>query len=105
MHRHDIASKLEVQKAFSWVDPRELPEDQVPVAFFAKHVLWKPHSLDWLFTEVAEERGNAILFDEGQRTVFAPYDGGFDVISLQRAKIGALEANFASWMSKMPDKL
>jgi hypothetical protein len=94
-----------MQKEFSWIDLREEPEDQVPRTFFSKQVLCKPPSLDWLFTEVAEERENAILFDEGQSTVLAPYDGGFDVISLQRGMIDALETKFGSWMSERPDKL
>lgn len=105
IHPYDLAARLEMKSAFSWVDESEAPEDQVEVTFFAKKVLWKPRALDWLFTEVAEERGKAIIFDEGQRTVFAPYDGGFDIISLKRGKIGALETNFGSWMSEGPDKL
>lgn len=104
LEANDVAIRLGMDRTFSWIVSKGEPEDQIQATFYAAKILWEPFLLDWLFIEIAEDRERAILFAERQRTVLAPYDGGFDIICPQPEKIRALETNFGSWMSDAPDK-
>lgn len=105
LETNDLVAKLSMEPAFSWIDLEEEPEDQIKVVFHATPVPWEQSSLDWLFAEIAEEQERAIFFSEQNGIVFAPYDGGFDVICLRLEKIRTLEVSFRTWMSERPDKL
>ncbi|MEX3007095.1 hypothetical protein [Hoeflea sp. TYP-13] len=102
---NDLVSRLDMTPAISWVDEQEEPEYQAQAMFFVVRIDWKHSSQDWLFTNIAEDRERAILFSDNEKTVFAPYDGGFDIICHQTEKIRHLESKFGSWMSDRPDKL
>ncbi|MGR3480102.1 DUF3885 domain-containing protein [Salipiger marinus] len=101
----DLPVRMGMTEAMTWIDYREEPVDQSKITFFAVEYDWKPKSLDGLFGEIANDEGRAILFSEDARTVLAPYDGGFDIISFQPGKIQQLENTYRAWMSSGPDKL
>ncbi len=85
----------------SWIDP----DDPVQMTFFGAKIYWTSSDLDNALTDIADDRERAIFFSVSAKTVLAPYDGGFDVISLDTQKILRLEAKFSDWMSNRPDKL
>ncbi|NKB26467.1 MAG: hypothetical protein GKR99_02440 [Rhodobacteraceae bacterium] len=101
----DITVRMNITKAMTWVDCSDREEDQSEMTFFAVAFDWKPHALDNLFVEIANFQERAILFSQETRTVLAPYDGGFDIISLRPGLIGALESDYRAWMSTRPDRL
>lgn len=105
LETHDLVAKLNMEPAFSWTDLEEEPEDQIQTTFYVKSIPWKQSSLDWLFADIAEDQIRAILFSQTKNIVFAPYDGGFDIICPRSQKIRGLEVNFGTWMSERPDKL
>ncbi|MDV4166886.1 hypothetical protein [Rhodovulum sp. FJ3] len=101
----DLPIRMNMSKVMDWIDEDEAPAYQQEWSFFASRAEWTRSSLDWLFREIAEDRERAVLFSEDAQTVFAPYDGGFDIISLQPGKITQLENTYSSWMSSRPDQL
>jgi len=101
----DLVSRLGMARSMSWVDDSDAPEDRIEIIFYAVDMDWKPASIDWLFTEIAEDKIRAILFDPLTHTVFGPYDGGFDIVSLRCDAIQALESRYRSWMSERSDRL
>ena len=101
----DLPSRLNMPKAMVWIDEYEEPEDQSEWSVFASRLEWKRNSMDGLFREIAEDQERAVFYSEEARTVFAPYDGGFDIISLQPRKIVQLENTYRTWMSSRPEKL
>lgn len=105
LKRDDLPSRLNMSKAMVWIDEVEEPEDQSEWSFFKSRLEWKRSSLDWLLREIADDDERAIIFSEEAQTVFAPYDGGFDIISLQPGKIFQLENTYRTWMSSRSDKL
>ena len=102
---NDLPVRMNMTKAMTWIDHSEEPADQSEMTFFATSSNWKPGSLDELFADIANDQERAILFSKEKQTVLAPYDGGFDVISLQPGKISDLERKYRGWMSSRPDKL
>lgn len=102
---NDLVSRLGMTPELSWIDQTDEPEDQIETVFFVTKVEWNPMSFDWLFTEIAKDDARAIWFDPSSKTVLAPYDGGFDIISLHPNKITDLETKFPKWMSERSDRL
>lgn len=102
---NDLTARMNMSKVMVWIDEDEAPADQREWSFFASRAAWGPSSFDRLFHDIAEDREQAVLFSEEAQTVFAPYDGGFDIISLQPGKIIELENTYSSWMSSRSDKL
>ena len=102
---NSLPDRMSMTKAMTWINGSEDPADTAEMTFFAAEHVWKPNSLDRLFREIADEQERAVLFSEDARTVLAPYDGGFDIISFLPGKIQQLETTYRSWMSSRPDKL
>ena len=96
---------MDMPKVMVWIDTEEEPEDQLERSFFASRVEWTRRSFDELFREIAEDRERAVLVSLDAQTVFAPYDGGFDIISMRPGKVVQLESAYGSWMSSRTDKL
>ncbi|MFN3209331.1 MAG: hypothetical protein ACE369_10080 [Roseovarius sp.] len=101
----DLPSRLNLSKAMVWIDENQKPGDQMEWSVFASRLEWKRSCLDRLFREIADDRERAVLFSEETQTVFAPYDGGFDIVSLHPGKILQLERTYRPWMSSRSDKL
>jgi len=102
---HDLAVRMGMTKAMTWIDHSEDLGGQVKLGFYAVAFDWSPGSLDELFGEIARDEQRALLFSEDKKTVLAPYDGGFDVVSLLPGKINSLESKFRDWMSNRSDRL
>jgi hypothetical protein len=60
---------------------------------------------DTLLMEIADDRGRAVYVGAVRPVVFAPYDGGFDVIMESAAQVVALRAQFLGWISARLDGL
>ncbi len=100
-----LPCRMNMSKAMVWIDKDEEPEDQLEWSFFASRVDWKRSRFDRLFRNIADDHEQAVLFSEEAQTVFAPYDGGFDIVSFQPGKIVRLEDTYPTWMSTRSDKL
>lgn len=58
-----------------------------------------------LISEIAHDRRQALWFNPARRTVFAPYDGGIDVIAATPRQRALLISRFSGWMSDRADML
>ncbi|MBY6068119.1 hypothetical protein KUW17_15290 [Leisingera aquaemixtae] len=80
-------------------------EEQTRVEVFAAKTVWKPGRFDELLSEIAEDRERAVWFDPVSGRVFAPYDGGFDIVLEDSRLVPEVEAEFRQWMSASDSKL
>lgn len=77
----------------------------VDLQVFALETNWKSNAFELLVGEIAADRMNAIWFDPITGRVFAPYDGGFDLILESRFRAVSLAWRFRLWMSEREDML
>ena len=102
----DPAKRLNWLPLFHWVDQSEDdPAFQRHFVFEASQIRWTPNAFDWLFRKIADDLASALFFSAPSGTVFAPYDGGFDVIAADPREVGLLEGDFWAWMSECASKL
>lgn len=80
-------------------------EDQVQVEAYADRTIWRSGHQDALLTKIAEDRENALWFAPCSGRVFAPYDGGFDIVVENRQMVGRAEEKYRAWMSELDSKL
>lgn len=97
--------RMGMAEVMTSVDRRQEVGNPFELTFFACAHDWTSNSLDGLFGQIADDQEKAILFSDETQTVLAPYDGGFDIISLQPGKIRDLETKYQSWMSRRADRL
>jgi hypothetical protein len=60
---------------------------------------------DALLADIADDRARALFVGAVVPTVFAPYDGGFDMIVESAAQVVALRTQFPLWLSARADGL
>lgn len=68
-------------------------------------VFWRPGEMDDLWTAIADDKARALLFDPQQGRVFAPYDGGFDLVLENAEAVASAREAFADWLSPREDGL
>jgi len=89
-------------------DPEELEADEEPVyltLFYAAHNL-KNGSLDEILLCIANERiYNTFVINCEAKRIFAPYDGGVDVILKDSNERNEFKLKYKNWLSSRPDGL
>ena len=91
-------NKKALSRHFGWVDLREGREDQRPWAAYYKQFNWTPGLFDDVFAKIAiEQEANVIWVSADMTSVFAPYDGGFDLILPTAEKISKLKKTYDEW--------
>jgi hypothetical protein len=81
------------------IAPDEDDEDAEPTSIFASRVTWHPGAFDELMLDVAEDRLRFLLVNWNSGAVYAPYDGGADLIWPTETERDAARARYASWLS------
>lgn len=101
----EFIPRLKARHILNWTAQEDdwLAPDTYP--FWGVKIVWKPKSIDWLFTCIADEISGALMFEPESGLVFAPYDGGFDIIGLEKKRIEFLETKYADWMSVLENRL
>lgn len=79
--------------------------DQVQVEVYADRTIWRPGHQDALLTKIADDRENALWFEPSSGRVFAPYDGGFDIVVENSNVVARAEEKYSAWMSDLDSKL
>ncbi len=91
--------------AFGWREAGAQQEDG-EWRCYARQCIWRPGAFDLLLARIADGREHGLLWvDRDSCNVFAPYDGGFDVIAGDPADALALADRFGDWRSARPDGL
>jgi hypothetical protein len=90
----------------TWADDTVVPlewwDGEMVTRFSAERVMGVD---DALLTEIADDRARAVFVGPERPVVFAPYDGGFDVIMESAAQVAALRARYSRWLSARADGL
>lgn len=74
--------------------------------FFMTTRTWKPDAYDDLLRRVAEGMVANVLFVRlDVANIYAPYDGGADIILSSSSERDALRQRYASWLSPHPTGL
>jgi len=89
-------------------DPDALDEGELPLSLrlaYGTHVLQKG-SLDEVLLCAADDRVTSLFVVSVERKrIFAPYDGGVDVVLRDSAEMDEFKSRYAEWLSKHPDGL
>lgn len=100
----DPSDKLDWRYLLHW-EVQDEPDSVLEYDFEFTRIEWKARRLDWLFKAIADDITRALFFSLSTRAVFAPYDGGFDLILPTPENVAELERAYGAWMSARPDKL
>ncbi len=92
-----------MKRSFDWSPSDSESQDDEQTTFYATSIIWVPGNFDDLLLEIANWREKAIFVDCASGRVFAPYDGGFDLICTDRDEVMRLKSEFSSWMSTRDD--
>lgn len=93
----------QMKRSFDWNPSDGVSQDEEQTTFYAASITWVPGRYDDLLLEIANWREKAIFVDGTSGRVFAPYDGGFDLICTDRDEVMRLKDEFGSWMSARED--
>ncbi len=76
------------------------------VVAYATQTTWPPADFDRLIGAIANDELRVVWFSPASAEVFAPYDGGIDLILESRTRMEALRRSFpAGWFSAREDGL
>lgn len=83
------------------------PDEQLAerITFHVARVIWRQGAFDPLLLAIAEDRCRALWMRRATGEVFAPYDGGVDLILRDRARRDALRERWPGWRSRREDGL
>jgi hypothetical protein len=73
--------------------------DEFIVPFYVKKVAWRSGSFDSLFSAIAEDAARYVWIGRSDGSIFAPYDGGFDLFALSLRPITDLRGRSGSRLS------
>ncbi|WP_460708427.1 DUF3885 domain-containing protein [Myceligenerans halotolerans] len=94
-----IAATWPLWRTFADADP---DSDGTPWYAFARWVPPTPAALDPLLRRVADDIDRTLFTNATVDWIYAPYDGGADVIARTAEERDALEAKYADWLSAHP---
>ncbi|NNE24524.1 MAG: hypothetical protein HKN11_18135 [Rhizobiales bacterium] len=97
--KRDVQAPFDLQPAFKWkLDPDDDEEPQRTV--FAGSCAWQPGAYDNLITQIADNtHSHIVLVSQSTGTIFAPYDGGTDLILPSSDAVDAFKGKYATWLS------
>lgn len=101
----EMVPQLALDYAFQDIDRDPNVFDETLVTFYAATTSWRAGTFDPLLTAVAEDRECVLWVRSDNATVFAPYDGGFDIISPTCEEALILQRRFKEWGSPQPTRL
>ncbi len=74
--------------------------DRVVWDFYAQTLPWAFKSFAPLLAAIADDEDRAVWVNAASGAVFAPYDGGFDVICASEGQRKQLRERFGKWLSR-----
>jgi hypothetical protein len=103
---HCIRTEFGLEEAFSWQDSFVEPEDQIMWKTYASECRWRPGKFDAAIHLVADDKEAAALWvSKETKAIFAPYDGGTDLILPNSENVNILKKEFSDWLSTHPHGL
>jgi len=100
------SGEIKPEQAYAIEEPAApLIEDDLPlsVVFWITQLRWLPRRFDDLIRLVADDKAPQLLFvEENISRLYAPYDGGADLILETSQQCDALRAKYGEWLSRHP---
>jgi len=79
--------------------------DVTDISYLVATVKWDAKAMKPALLAIAEEESRALWANAKTGEVFAPYDGGVDVVVSSSKRRARLEGQFAEWLSLRSDRL
>ena len=80
-------------------------DDQVKLDIYVKKFNWAVGVCDSIFLRIADDEEQGLIVDVLSKQIFAPYDGGFDLILSDSDQINVFKMKYSEWMSSQKDWL
>ncbi len=80
----------------------DVPEDECRYDIYVALVTWQSSVFDVLLRSIADDEVRAMWMSAETGSIFAPYDGGTDLILPDTADIVRLSAEHSDWLSSYP---
>lgn len=95
-----------LKNAFIWRDTEEAEIDPVDWLVYAAQTRWEKDKYSDLLLSIADDLcSHALWVSSENKSVFAPYDGGFDLIAPNADLASAMKAKYFDWLPGRPDGL
>jgi hypothetical protein len=79
--------------------------DEFIVPYYVQETIWRNGAFDDLLTAIADDDARYVWISRRDGSIFAPYDGGFDLFALSYLRIAELKVQWAGWLPHRPDGL
>lgn len=79
-----------------------VPEDECHFDIFARKTVWLADTFDEALRDIANDEVRALWMSDTDGAIFAPYDGGMDLILPDPLSITNLSLKFSDWLSSYP---
>jgi hypothetical protein len=81
------------------------PETEIHAAYWALESSWQAAREREVLVAVANDEQRALWLADATHEIYAPYDGGADLILASPARRATLANRYAHWLSRRPDGL
>ena len=101
--RPDAQFSLEHPEKLEWL--RTDLDDEIYLHFWISWHVWQPGMLDDLLRHVMNDSLRFAISSVQKKCVYAPYDGGGDIILELPEQRNTMRGQYSSWLSKHPQGL
>ena len=101
--RPDAQFSLENPEKLEWL--RTDLDDEIYLHFWISWHVWQPGMLDDLLRHVMNDSLRFVISSVQKKCVYAPYDGGADVILEFPEQRNTMREKYSSWLSLHPQRL
>lgn len=92
----------QLPKVHSWTDTQDL----ISFSTYSKQTIWRTGDFNDVFSKIAEDEEHGVIFATlDLSSIFAPYDGGFDLIFSNPKGVSKLSRKYPSYLSAREDGL
>jgi hypothetical protein len=99
-----VRETRKLQKMFSWHNRYDDPDDPLRWSTSGRLINWLAEMDNDLISKIADDEEFGVLwFSVASSEVFAPYDGGFDLILKDAERVRNLKEKFSTWLSPRKD--
>ena len=79
--------------------------DEFIVPYLVQATSWRSGKFDVCLTAIAEDDDRCVWVSRKDGSVFAPYDGGFDLFAVSPDRIATIRQKWPEWLSSEPTGL
>ncbi len=80
-----------------------VPFDEAEYDIYAARCVWNSGAFDPILSAIADDECRLLWMSEATGAIFAPYDGGMDLILPDPSEIARLRSTYADWLSARSD--